>query len=126
MSVARPVIIESGNLSRAWGQALAQAYEQKNRTVAPIVLSVGEFDKSLPAEDPIIRQATDAALQSCDKNPVRVSALTIFPYEIWCRRGKPCCSDFSTLCVKRLLPRLLRSARPMSGLLVIHNGSCAV
>lgn len=106
MTTLRPAIVESPNLSLAWGKALVKSFETSKRSLAPLVLTISDFQSPLPLEDADIRKATDDALERLELNSVAVSGLMIFPYEMWCRRGKPPCRQFSELCISRYLPRL--------------------
>lgn len=106
MSVLAPVVIDSPNVSLAWSGALLHAYDNPQRTLAPAVVSISDFQSPLPDEDPDIRSAADIALAHCGKNSVRVSGMLIFPYDIWCRRGKPRCDKYNEFCIKQFLPRL--------------------
>lgn len=106
MSILPPVVIGSSNLSLAWGEALLHAHGTSPNRLSPIVISVDGFGSSLPEEVPSIRAAVDASLADHRKVSVRGSALTIFPFDMWQRRGKPGCNAFSLFCVHDLLPRL--------------------
>lgn len=106
MSVNRPVVIDYPCLSRAWGAALLYAFDSTDQTRAPIVVSVSNFAGELPPEDAQIRSAVDKELALCAMNSVRVSGMMIFPFDVWCRRGRPACSEYSEFCVHKLLPRL--------------------
>jgi hypothetical protein len=108
MSILSPVVFESENLSLAWGRALVQAFDAPKSLLAPMLLSVAGFRGPLPPEDMDVRKAADEALERQEENSVAVSGLMIFPYDMWCRRGKPHCKPFSDLCVTRYLPRLQR------------------
>lgn len=117
MSVHGLRVIEAPNLSSAWGQAFLTAAAATAATTAPIVISVGGFDEELPAENPTIRSAVDEFLLRTEKNPVRVSAMTIFPWEMWIRRDRPGSDAFCPLCVEQLAPRLkARDARNRLGI----------
>ncbi len=117
MSTHGVQIIESANLSTAWGEAFLIAATATPAKTAPLLLSVAGFNDELPPENPTIRIAVDDLLQRTDKNPVRVSALTIFPWDMWVRRGRPRCEDFCPLCVNQLAPRLkARDARNRLGI----------
>ncbi len=117
MSVLGLQGIESSDLSIAWGRALIAAASAVPDTVAPVVVSVAGFEGELPPENPRIREATDKLLIREGKNPVRVSAMTIFPWDMWQRRGRPCCSDFCKLCVDQLAPRMkARDVRNRNGI----------
>jgi hypothetical protein len=107
MSTLGPVLIQASNLSLGWGQVLLRTIGAGNKSLAPVMLSLSEFNE-LPAEDTDIRSAVDGALIQHGKHSVsvRVTALTIFPYDFWCRRGKPSCETFSDLCTSQLLPRM--------------------
>ena len=111
MSVNRPVIIDASNLSVAWGQALLHAHDSTDRTRSPLLLCVSGFSGALPPEDQQIRAAVDKTLTQCKKNAVKISGMMIFPYDMWCRRGRPSCDDYCDFCVKRVLPRLKKRNR---------------
>ncbi len=116
MSIAVPKVVQSPNLSIAWGLAFLEAYNATTRSRTPLLVSIGGFDGDLPAEDESIRTAVDRALVQHDKNQIAVSGMTIFPYGLWCRRSKPNCAEFSALCLERFLPRLkARDARNRLG-----------
>lgn len=106
MSASQPTVICSANLSIAWANAFLHAHDARGRGLAPLVVSIGSFSGPLPIEDSDIRKYTDAALARCKKVPIRATGLTIFPYDMWVRRGKQNCDAFSAFCVERLLPRL--------------------
>jgi len=106
MSVLAPTVIEADNISVAWGRTLLHVCDSSKSSLSPVVVSISNFSPPLPGEIVDVREATDAALVRLAMNPVRVSALTIIPYEMWCRRKKPSCQEFTSFCLKRLLPRL--------------------
>jgi len=117
MSVLGVQTIESPDLSVAWGQALITAASARADSIAPVIVSVGGFDGELPPENARIRAAADKLLVKEGKNPVRVSAMTIFPWEMWQRRGRPPCGKFCDLCVRQLAPRLkARDVRNRNGI----------
>lgn len=105
MSTEAPIVVEHSNLSVAWAHALVQAYKPR-RSLRPIVLTIGGFAGELPVEDVSLRNTLDNQLVALGKNPSEVSALTIFPYKMWVRRGRPSCDVYSELCLKKLLPRM--------------------
>jgi thymidylate synthase len=106
MSIAPPRVIQSSNISDAWGRVFLDAYNSTPHSRTPVVLSLAGFAGELPDEDVAIRLAVDEALRQCEKNTVAVSGMTIFPYDLWRHRGRPPCEDFNQLCVKRFFPRL--------------------
>lgn len=106
MSVAPPRIVQASSISEAWGRVFLDAYNSTPRSRTPVVLSLAAFPGELPDEDADIRFAVDDALRRCEKNTVAVSGMTIFPYDLWQRRGRPTCEDFHELCVKKFFPRL--------------------
>ncbi len=106
MSIAAPTVIQSANLSIAWGRAFLDAFKVTDRTRAPLVLSVGGFPGILPEEDAEIRSSVDQGLAQLHKSSAAVSGMTIFPYDLWRHRGRPACEAFAKLCVERFLPRL--------------------
>jgi hypothetical protein len=105
MSTNAPILIERSNLSLAWADAFLLAVESR-RMLRPLVLTLGDFTSLLPPEDLSLRRTLDEHLAALDKNPCHISAMTIFPYKVWIRRGMPHCDEFSKLCISRLLPRL--------------------
>lgn len=106
MSIASPRVIQSSNISAAWGRVFLDALNATPRSRSPVVLSLAGFSGDLPDEDRGIRQAVDEALTQGGKNPVAVSAMTIFPYGLWQHRGRPPWEKFHPVCVKRFFPRL--------------------
>jgi len=118
MSVLGVRVIESSNLSFAWGEALIASAASTATTLAPYVISIADFPDELPAEHPSIRAETDAFLaEREDLNPIRITAMTIFPWELWQHRGRPACADFSKLCVEKLSPRMkARDRRNQNGI----------
>lgn len=106
MSVSAPHVIESSNLSLAWGRVFLDALAAPSRNRPPVVLSLAGFSGQLPDEDASIRQAVDEALLRCKKNTVAVSGMTIFPYDLWQHRKRPAWDKFHPLCVERFFPRL--------------------
>jgi hypothetical protein len=106
MSIAAPRVIQSTNISAAWGRVFLDALESTPRSRTPVVLSLGDFSGDIPDEDAAIRQAVDEALRRCEKNSVAVSGMTVFPYDLWLHRGRPPLEAFHPLCVERFYPRL--------------------
>lgn len=106
MSTDAPFVIEESNLSRAWGRAFVEAMERGKRNLRPLIVTIGGFETALPPEVPELRRLLDSMLVAQGKNESDVSALTIFPYKMWVRRGRPPCEAFSKLCMQRLLPRM--------------------
>lgn len=106
MSIAAPRVIQSANTSEAWGRLFLDALHATPRNRTPVVLSLAGFSGELPDEDAAIREAIDEALRQRRMNPVAVSGMTIFPYDLWQRRGRPSWEEFHPLCVQRFYPRL--------------------
>jgi len=106
MNDSTPLVIESSCISHAWGELFLHTFDCAKRHLRPVVLSVTGLSDQPPVEDPAIRQAVDAAMDAAEKNTVRVSGLMIFPYEMWKRRGRPSCREFSDFCVDQVVPRL--------------------
>src|ERR1700733_12292787 len=110
MSTNAPILIERPDLSLAWADAFLAALEGK-RALKPLLITVGNFASLLPPENAALRQALDERLTALGKNPCDVSAMMIFPYKPWVRRGMPHCQEFSKFCISRLLPRLKKLDR---------------
>lgn len=102
-----PILIESSNLSIAWGDAFLSVLRHADGKCPPLIVSIAEFNGDLPPEDTAIRSSLDACLAqqksctSCD-----VSAMMIFPYKLWLRRKTLSCDEFCEVCTRNLLPRL--------------------
>jgi hypothetical protein len=105
MSTDPPILIERSNLSLAWADAFLVALDGK-RGLRPLVITIGNFESLLPPEVATIRETLDERLVALGKNACDASAMMIFPYKPWVRRGMPGCTEFSKFCVTRLLPRL--------------------
>jgi hypothetical protein len=103
---AGPLLIESSNLSLAWGQALMEVLDHPIGECRPMVVSVGGFSEELPPEDHAIRKETDRLLKSQGCNSCDVSAMVIFPYKLWLRRLGLSCEEFCGICVNDYFPRL--------------------
>ena len=77
-----PLIVESNNLSVAWGNAFLQVYRAGE--ISPLVVVINGLDNAEPSEIPVIRKALDTALEvtgtglSCGR-----VANTIFPVSLW-------------------------------------------
>ena len=107
MSTNAPQVIEEPNLSHAWGRVLLHVLDNSKPKLAPLVVSVTGFTDGLPEEDMEIRHALDALLAAKDKKySSRVTALTIFPYDAWVRRGRWPVREFSAWYLQNLFPRL--------------------
>ncbi len=104
------MIIDRTNLSQAWAAAFL-ACMQGSRALRPLVVTIGDFQPPAPPEDFAVRDALNDMLASLGKVSIDVSAMMIFPYKPWVRRGKPGCPEFSKFCVSRLLPRLRKLDR---------------
>lgn len=116
MSIAPPVIIQSSSVSDGWGRVFLKALNDTPRSRSPVMLSIVGFEGDAPVEEAATRQAVDEALSRLDKCSVAVSAMTIFPNDLWQRRGRPSHEGFHRLCVEKLLPRLkARDARNRLG-----------
>lgn len=111
MSTELPKLIESPNLSYAWGHALIRAVNTSKRELCPLIVSVGPFKSPLPEEDNQIRGALEKELKRQKKNPCDVSGMVIFPHRIWTRRGRPQYEKFSVFCTRKLFPRLKKLNR---------------
>jgi hypothetical protein len=111
MSTEMPIIIERSNLSLAWAEAFLNVAAPGRAGLRPLVITIGGFLAPLPPENEDLRNALDRRLVDLDKNPSDISAMTIFPYKAWVRRRQPPCSEFSSICINRMLPRLKKRDR---------------
>lgn len=101
-----PLLIDSSNLSLAWGQALLRVLESPIGQCRPLVVSIGDFQGDLPPEDDAIRTETDRLLEAEGCNSCDVSAMVIFPYKLWLRRKQLSSEEFCRVCVTEYYPRL--------------------
>lgn len=100
-----PILISEVNLSYAWAKAFLSI--KKSSDISPSMLvTVSEFEDGQPLEDEQIRDALNSELTSRGKYPIDVSALVVFPYKVWIRRGRPPCKEFSNWCLEKFIPRL--------------------
>ena len=106
MNHTTPLVIESSSISHGWGKVFLHTFDSPKRRLSPIVLSIIEPSDQSTVEDPTIRNAVDSALEATGKNTVRASGLMIFPYDMWHRRGRPSCKEFSDFCIEQFVPRL--------------------
>lgn len=106
MSTARPFLITENNLSLAWGRAFLHLYDNSLTNPSPLLISIEGFNGNKPSEDPNIRSQVDAQLADHRKYSVDVTAMTIFPYRTWLRKGCTHDQPFYDYVLKQLLPRL--------------------
>lgn len=81
-----PVIISETNLSWAWAKAFLHVMAPGGDDSAPLVISLGGFENSVPVEDHRLRQAVDVTLQHHGGVSIEDNAFMIFPHRVW-RRG---------------------------------------
>jgi hypothetical protein len=110
MSNKTPILIEESNLAFAWARAFLRVM-QPGQMLDPMVITVGGFQSLVPEEHNLIRSKLEAQLLALDKNTVDVTAMTIFPYKPWVRRGMPVHQIYKPFCIDRLLPRLKGRSR---------------
>ncbi len=79
-----PLVIESTSLSDAWARIFVHILDHPGKEIAPLVLSVSEFDEQNNlAEDQELRAALDELLIRKNKTSVENVAFTIFPQRYW-------------------------------------------
>ena len=105
MSIDAPVHVAGRNLSLVWAEALLHVFDGAASRRPPLVVSIGGFGAA-PEEDVELRSAVEAALDATNRNRIDSTALTIFPYKPWVRKGRPPYRDYRSFCIERLLPRL--------------------
>ena len=116
MTTCRPNCIEETNLSMLWARAFLETLQRPGGNPAPLMFTVTGFDGSIP-ERKCIRVKVDEILAANGKNSIAVSALVVFPYEQWLRRGCPPAAGFFEWCLNRFGPRLkARDRRNCHGL----------
>ena len=106
MSTRPPELILANNISHGWGRAFLKVIESTPSTQSALLLSVG-FENGVVGEDDDIRSAVDVMLGRSEKKyPSDVSAMMIFPYQQWLRRGRPPHDAFARWYLDQFLPRL--------------------
>jgi len=106
MNHSTPLVIESRCISSAWGKVFLRTFNLSRKQLRPIIIVVKGLSDQPPNENAVIRTALDENLKSNDMNSVRVSGLMIFPNDMWIRRKRPSCREFSDFCVDKYVPRL--------------------
>lgn len=71
----------------------------------PVVLRIEDFPGELPPEDTVLAQALNAVLLPPKYATIEQTALTIFPFHQWTRRGRLGIKDFTTFYLNEFLPR---------------------
>ncbi len=99
-------ILQSNNLSHAWGKLLLRALGSTGGSCGPLVVSITGLEGELPAEDDAIRARLDDLLRARNRFPCSVSSMIVFPYREWVRRGRPECNEFRQWCIEKFVPRL--------------------
>jgi hypothetical protein len=99
--------ISETNLSYAWAKALLRTAERSMNRPPPLCVTITGFKEQEPVEDPRVREALDQKLKSRPRaNTVDVSAMVIFPYRAWVRRGRVAYPEFRKWCLEQFVPRL--------------------
>jgi hypothetical protein len=116
--MSEPITAADANLSYAWAKALLRTAENTQGRPSPLCVSVTGFEHGEPIEDPAVRDAVDRTLNSRAKtNSVGISAMVVFPYTEWVRRGRMPYPEFRNWCLDRYAPRLkARDKRNKKGL----------
>jgi hypothetical protein len=106
MNANNPVLISDRNLSHAWGKSFLHLMNHPLSHVPSMVICINGFENGEPIEDGPIRTAVDKQLALDSKYSTAVTAMMIFPYLSWLRKGRPPRAVFFEYAIKRLLPRL--------------------
>jgi len=115
--MGNPVLIQDTNLSFAWARAFLWVIDSPLNNPPPLTITLTGFSNGKLAENMRIRNTLNDELISAGKNTIEVSALVVFPYKAWIRRGYPSCIDFSQWCLDKFVPRLkARDRRNSRGL----------
>lgn len=78
--LAGPQLIESNNLSLAWGEVLSRILGPGGTDISPLVLSITGFDDDgQPTENSAVRSALEELLEAEGKRDIDNVAFTIFP-----------------------------------------------
>lgn len=96
------------NLSLAWGRAIRRMLDRGGPPeLAPVVVSVDDFDAGVPREDEAVRRALDTALARKAQPSCETVANTIFPAALW---NKEESRQVLFERYERVLPKLKRSS----------------
>ena len=101
-----PILISEANLSYAWARAFLSMLENPLNNPPPLTITLTGFENGEPTEDNGIRCELTSMLDFHEMNSVDVSALVVFPYKAWIRRGRPSSKRFFKWCLEKYVPRL--------------------
>ena len=84
-----PQVIQSDNLSFAWGEIVRRIVGPRGRDISPLMVSIrGYREDGTPTEDPSIRGALEEFLVEENVKDIENVAFTIFPQRYWQMSGK--------------------------------------
>lgn len=83
MSSIFPLLIEDGNLSRAWARIFLHIIDNPGKEISPLLVSLTGFTDGIPNEDETLRSILDACFTANGKQEVNTVANTIFPASVW-------------------------------------------
>lgn len=78
-----PLLIEEACLSRAWARSITHVLSHPGKSVSPLIVSITGFKDTQIPEDPVFREAVDAALEGAGEQSPHTVANTIFPQSLW-------------------------------------------
>lgn len=78
-----PFVPSTGFLSSAWARAFLEVMKPGVTRVAPLVVTVAEFEDEVPVENEQIRDRLDAELANLGLKSVATVANTLFPSSLW-------------------------------------------
>ena len=96
--------IAASNLSLAWAE-LYTHIDSSSHVPGPVVLRIDDFPGELPPEDASLVEALNPVLASLGRATIEQTALTIFPFKQWTRRGRLGIRDFTAFYLNEFLPR---------------------
>lgn len=104
--------VQATSILNAWSSAVNAVMAVADHAAPPLAISIRGGVQSLPADSDDKVAMIDAFLEHEGARrgsfiaSTAQSALTIFPYALWIRRGKPSAASFCKLCVSQLYPRM--------------------
>lgn len=104
--MSSPILIQETNLSYAWARAFLSTLENPLNNPSLLTITLTGFENGEPIEDNNIRRELTSMLNSHEANSIDVSALVVFPYKAWTRRGRPSSKEFFQWCLEKFVPRL--------------------
>lgn len=101
----KPKLFQHENLTCAWAQAFVSVFDHPRH--GPLAVNVSGFTSESPEENASLSATIDEILRAQERPvTIRQTAMTIFPFDTWERRGRPAVVPLSEYYLQHMLPRL--------------------